>query len=63
MDRLQELISALSDREVQAKDQLARINHACKICGSPADQFVNARSEFEYLNSHLCQDCQNYYLA
>ncbi len=61
MDRIQELIEVLSDKQVQARDLNAKTSHTCKICGTPAEHFLSASSEFEYQVSHICQDCQNYY--
>jgi len=61
MDRLQELIEALSDKEVQARTLSAKANQKCKICGHPAETFLTPLARLEYLLSIICEDCQNYY--
>ena len=61
MDRIQELIKVLSDKNVQERTLLAKTTRTCKICGGPAGEFLSDTSKFEYLVSKICQDCQNYY--
>ncbi|MCP3872969.1 MAG: hypothetical protein GY699_07420 [Desulfobacteraceae bacterium] len=61
MNRLQELIEILSDKEVQARTSSARINQKCKICGNLADTFHTPLAKVEYHLSIICEDCQNYY--
>jgi hypothetical protein len=51
----------LSDKKVQERTFLAKSTQTCKICGQSADKFLSDSSEFEYLVSKICQDCQNYY--
>ena len=61
MDRIQELIDALSDERVQGRTLISKANQTCKICEKPADKFLSAASKFEFLVSHICEDCQQYY--
>lgn len=61
MERIEELISVLSDRAVITRGRLARHEHICKICGKPADAFRTTFSAFEYRISAICQACQDYY--
>jgi hypothetical protein len=61
MDRLHELISVLSDREVQARTFYARHICICKICQKPAKTFKSPFSEHEYRLSAICEECQNYF--
>ena len=62
MDRIGELIRALSDREVMMRSYVARVNHTCKICEKPATSFRTHFAEIEYTISAICQACQDYYL-
>ena len=62
MDRIQELIEVLSDKEVQERTFLAKSTQTCKICGQPADEFLSDSSKFEYTVSKICQNCQSYYI-
>ncbi len=61
MDRLQELIGALSDKDVLSRSYAAKHNHVCKICAKPARSFRTPFSELEYSISSICQACQDYY--
>jgi hypothetical protein len=61
MDRIQELIDALSDTDIILKSQIARSHHRCKICDQPAYFFRTPFSELEYSISAICQACQDYY--
>jgi hypothetical protein len=61
MDRIQELIGALADKEVILRGRLAKASGMCKICNKPATFFRTPFSELEYSISAICQDCQDYY--
>lgn len=61
MDRVQELINVLAEKEVIARTAIAKARHACKICGGPAGDFRSPRSALEYTISSICQTCQDYY--
>lgn len=61
MDRVQELINVLAEKEVIARTAVAKARHACKICGGPAGDFRSPRSALEYTISSICQNCQDYY--
>lgn len=61
MDRIQEFIDILSDKKIQNRASSAKSSQTCKICGLPADKFLNASSEFEYIVSSICEGCQIYY--
>jgi hypothetical protein len=61
MDRIKEFIAILSDKNVQARTSGAKHNQTCKICKRPADQFISKSSEFEYMISGICEQCQTYY--
>ena len=61
MDRIRELIGALSDEAVIARSLIARRQRTCKICGKPATFFRTSFSEMEYRLSSICQECQDYY--
>ena len=63
MDRLQELIGALSDKDVLARSYAAKHNRMCKICAKPAKSFRTRFSELEYSISSICQACQDYYFT
>jgi hypothetical protein len=63
MDRLEELIGALSDKAVLSRSHAARHNHLCKICAKPADSFRTPFSKLEYSISSICQACQDYYFS
>jgi hypothetical protein len=61
MDRAQELISVLSEKDVIARESFAKAQRLCKICGKPAIGFQTKRAELEYSISMICQCCQDYY--
>ena len=61
MDRIDELIRVLSDRDVVMRSQIARGSHTCKICEKPARSFRTPCAELEYSISAICQACQDYY--
>ena len=61
MDRICELIGALSDEAVIARSFHAKQERTCKICGKPAAFFRTPFSELEYSISSICQVCQDYY--
>ena len=61
MDRLQELIGALLDKDVLLRSYAAKYSHLCKICAKPADSFRTPFAELEYSISSICQACQDYY--
>ena len=61
MDRLQELIGALSDRKVQDRTYFAKQTRMCKLCNKPAVAFNSTFSEYEYRLSTICEDCQSYF--
>lgn len=61
MNRVQELINVLAEKEVIARTAIAKARRACKICGGPASDFRSLRSELEYSISSICQSCQDYY--
>ena len=61
MDRISELIGALSDEAVIARSFHAKKENTCKICGKPAIFFRTPFSELEYSLSTICQACQDYY--
>lgn len=61
MDRIEELIGALSDKEVLLRSYAAKHNQLCKICAQPAKSFRTPFSELEYSISSICQACQDYY--
>jgi hypothetical protein len=63
MDRIEELIGALSDKEVLLRSYAAKHNHVCKICNRPAKSFRTPFSELEYSISSICQACQDYYFS
>ncbi len=63
MDRLQELIGALSDEDVLLRSYMARHDHVCKICAKPANSFRMPLSKLEYSMSSICQACQDYYFS
>lgn len=62
MDKISEFIAILSDKNIQQRTANARTNRLCKICGQPVSNFLDAKSEFEYQISAICEECQNYYL-
>ena len=61
MEKIRELIGALSDEEVIAHSFIAKRSRICKICGKPATSFRTPLSELEYSLSSICQTCQDYY--
>ena len=61
MSRAQELISVLSEKEVIARESIAKAQQLCKICGNYAIGFRNQRAKMEYDISMMCQYCQDYY--
>ena len=61
MNRVQELISVLSEKDVNARASMAKAKRSCKICGEPALSFRTPRAELEYSISSICQSCQDYY--
>jgi hypothetical protein len=61
MSRVQELISVLSEKEVLARESIAKAQRLCKICGNPAIIFRTHRAKMEYDISMMCQSCQDYY--
>lgn len=61
MDRLEELIGALSDKAVLSRSFAASHSRTCKICGEPANEFRTSFSKLEYSISSICQACQDYY--
>jgi uncharacterized protein YbbK (DUF523 family) len=61
MNRVQELISVLSEKDVSLRDTVAKARRSCKICGEPAVGFRTPRAELEYSISSICQSCQDYY--
>ncbi|BBO78379.1 hypothetical protein DSCW_57960 [Desulfosarcina widdelii] len=61
MDRLGELIGALSDDAVVARSVCAKTEGTCKLCGRPATFFRTQFSKLEYNLSSICQACQDYY--
>lgn len=61
MDRVEELINVLAQKEVIARTAIAKARCACKICGGPAVDFRTPRSQLEYNISSICQTCQDYY--
>lgn len=63
MEKIQEFISILSDKKIQQRTANAKTNRLCKICGQPVRDFLNAKSEFEYQISAICEECQNYYIG
>ena len=63
MERVQELINVLADRDVIERTGIAKALKRCKICGKPAKSFTTPRSELEYSISLICESCQNYYLG
>lgn len=63
MNRLMELIDVLSDKSVQARRNLAKRSHVCKICQKPAVKFESATAELQYEISGICEDCQDYYFT
>ncbi len=62
MDKISEFIAVLSDKNIQQRTVDARTNRLCKICCRPVSHFPDARSEFEYQISAICEECQNYYI-
>lgn len=58
---MNELIEILSDPSTNVRQSRAKAARTCKICDQPADHFRDATSEFEYLVSTICQDCQDKY--
>lgn len=40
MDRLQELIGALSDKDVLSRSYAAKHSHLCKICAKPTESLA-----------------------
>jgi hypothetical protein len=63
MDRIQELIGVLSDKDVLLRSYAARYNHMCKICKRPAKSFRTPIAELEYRISSICQACQDYFFS
>jgi hypothetical protein len=63
MDSLEELIGALSDKEILFRSHAAKHNHMCKICARPATSFRTPFSEFEYRVSSICQACHDCYFS
>jgi hypothetical protein len=63
MDRVQELISVLSDNDVIKRTPIAKAHQCCKICGKPAKSFKTELSALEYSISGICQSCQDYYFG
>jgi len=61
VDRLSELIVALSDEAVAARSIYAKHEGTCKLCGRAAKFFRTPFSELEYNLSSICQECQDYY--
>ena len=62
MDRIQELIGALTIKEVLLKGYVAKQSHMCKCCAKPAMSFRTPHSKQELSISSICQACQGYYL-
>jgi superfamily II helicase len=63
MEKISEFIAILSDKNIQQRTADAKTNRLCKICGREAGNFLDAKSEFEYQISAICEECQNYYLG
>ena len=63
MDRIKELIGALSDKEVLMRSYAAKHNQLCKLCNRPAKSFRTPFAELEYRISSICQACQDYYFS
>lgn len=63
MEKISEFIAILSDKNIQDRTADARTNRLCKICGRPVSSFLDAKSEFEYQISAICEECQNYYIG
>ena len=61
MEKIDELIRVLSDRDVVMRSQVARGNLICKICEKPARSFRTPFAELEYSISAICQACQDYF--
>ncbi|MGD8703183.1 MAG: hypothetical protein PVG51_12820 [Desulfosarcina sp.] len=61
MDKVQELINVLGEKEVIARATIAKERRSCKICEQPAVGFRSPRAELEYSISSICQACQDYY--
>lgn len=62
MDRVQELLNALAQPEIVAREAGAKAQKTCKICGEKACTFRTQRAALEYSISTICQDCQDYFL-
>jgi hypothetical protein len=63
MEKITEFIAILSDKNIQQRAVDAKTNRLCKICGQPVSDFLDAKSEFEYQISAICEACQNYYIG
>jgi hypothetical protein len=63
MEKISEFIAILSDNKIQKRTANAKTNRLCKICGRPVSDFLDAKSEFEYQISAICEECQNYYMG
>ena len=61
MQRIQELIQMLGDKDVIARERVVKSQRKCKICEGPAKYFHSAKSEIEYNLSMICQKCQDYF--
>jgi hypothetical protein len=63
MDRAQELISVLLEKEVIERESFAKAQGLCKICGKAALGFRTKRAELEYSISMMCQSCHDYFFS
>lgn len=63
MEKISEFIAILSDKNIQQRTADAKTNRLCKICRQPVSDFLDARSEFEYQISTICEECQSYYIG
>jgi hypothetical protein len=61
VEKIRELIGALSDEELIARSFIARRDRTCRIYGQPAEWFRTPFSELEYSLSSICQACRDYY--
>jgi hypothetical protein len=63
MEKISELIAILSDKAVQQRTAVARTNRMCRICNQPVGSLLDAKFEFEYQISAICDKCQSYYIG
>jgi len=62
MTNLQKLIALLSDSNYYADFVVAKNSNTCVICKKQAKKFSTNLTEFEFINSAICERCQETYI-